>query len=76
MKSDIDQYVINRVKELRLAKKMSQAHLANELDVSIGFIGMIESPKYRNHFNLQHLNKLAVILECSPKEFLPDHPLI
>jgi transcriptional regulator with XRE-family HTH domain len=75
MKSRIDQYVINKVKERRLAKGMSQLTLASKLGMSSGFIGKVENRKYPSHYNLKHLNKLAKILECTPKDFLPDTSL-
>ena len=75
MKSKIDQYAIDRVKEKRLEKNFSQANLAYELEMSVGFIGKVESSKYRTHYNLKHLNELARILKCSPQDFLPKKPL-
>ena len=75
MKSKIDLYVIERVKEKRIEKNLSQADLAYELEMSVGFIGMVESPKYTTHYNLKHLNDLAKILKCSPQDFLPKKPL-
>jgi transcriptional regulator with XRE-family HTH domain len=75
MKTRIDLYVITRVKEKRLEKNISQAELANELGMSVGFIGKVESPKYPSHYNIKHLNQLAKILDCSPQEFLPKKPL-
>jgi transcriptional regulator with XRE-family HTH domain len=75
MKTRIDLYVIARVKEKRLEKNISQAELANELGMSVGFIGKVESPKYPSHYNIKHLNQLAKILDCSPQEFLPKKPL-
>jgi transcriptional regulator with XRE-family HTH domain len=75
MKTKIDLYVIARVKEKRLEKNISQAELANELGMSVGFIGKVESPKYPSHYNIKHLNQLAKILDCSPQEFLPKKPL-
>lgn len=75
MKSKIDQFVINRVKEKRLEKNISQADLANELDMSVGFIGKVESNKYPSHYNLRHINLLAKILNCSPQDFLPKKPI-
>ena len=75
MKTKIDHYVISRVKEKRLEKNISQAELANELGMSVGFIGKVESPKYPSHYNIKHLNQLAKILDCSPQEFLPKRPL-
>lgn len=75
MKSKIDQFVIHKVKEMRLEKSLSQADLAYELDMSVGFIGKVESPNYSSHYNIKHLNDLARILKCSPQDFLPKKPL-
>ncbi|OQP65838.1 transcriptional regulator [Niastella vici] len=75
MKSKIDQYVINKVRDKRLEKNISQADLAYELGMSVGFIGKVESSKYPSHYNIKHLNLLAKILECSPQDFLPKKPL-
>ena len=74
LKTKIDTYVIDRVKEKRLEKNLSQADLAYELGMSVGFIGKVESNKYPAHYNLKHLNDLAKILKCSPQEFLPKKP--
>ncbi len=75
MKSKIDRYVIEHVREKRVEKNLSQADLAFELGMSVGFIGKIESSKYPAHYNLKHLNELARILKCSPQDFLPKRPL-
>jgi transcriptional regulator with XRE-family HTH domain len=73
--SDIEQYVINIVREKRIEKKISQRELAYSLDVSIGFIGDVENPKYRAKYNLNHINELAKIFKCSPKDFLQENSL-
>jgi transcriptional regulator with XRE-family HTH domain len=75
VKSKIDIYVIERVKEKRIEKNLSQADLAYELEMSVGFIGMVESSKYNTHYNLKHINDLAKILKCSPQDFLPKKPI-
>ena len=54
---------------------ISQKELAYLLEMSVGFIGNIENPKYRAKYNLNHLNELGKILKCSPKDFLPEKPL-
>ncbi len=71
----IEQYVIDTVKELRTSKNISQAELARLLDVSEGFIGNVENKNYRAKYNLNHINELAKIFKCSPKDFLPEKPL-
>ncbi len=75
MKTKIDLHVMNQVKEKRVAKEWSQLDLAAELGMSVGFIGQVESPRYPAKYNMQHLNALAKIFKCSPKDFLPNKPL-
>ncbi|MDI3321379.1 helix-turn-helix transcriptional regulator [Pinibacter soli] len=60
---------------MRMERNMSQAHLARLLDVSEGFIGNIENPNYRDKYNIKHLNELAKIFKCSPRDLLPEKPL-
>jgi transcriptional regulator with XRE-family HTH domain len=73
--TSIEQYVVDIVRAKRMEKGWSQKELAYQLDVSIGFIGDIENPKYRAKFNLNHINELAKIFDCSPKDFLPEDSL-
>lgn len=75
MKTAIDLYVIAKVREIRIEHNLSQADLAYQLNVSVGFIGQVESIKYPAHFNIKHLNELAKIFKCSPQDFLPKKPL-
>lgn len=78
MRSDIEQYIIDRVREIRIAKKKTQAEIAYGLGFeSTGYIGKIESPNPVNSetYNINHLNEIAKILGCSPKDFWPEKPL-
>jgi transcriptional regulator with XRE-family HTH domain len=75
MVSKVDKYAIDKVREKRQQKGISQSQLAFELDMSTSFIAMIESGKYDKKYNVQHLNDIARILECSPKDFQPAKPL-
>lgn len=74
-KSKVELYMISKAKELRLKAGMSQADLAAELNVSYGFIGQVENPKFRTKYNVNHINSLAKIFGCSPRDFLPKDPL-
>ena len=51
--------VINRVRLLRVAKNISQIKIANLLDVSIGYIGNVESTKFQHKYTLKQLWVLA-----------------
>jgi transcriptional regulator with XRE-family HTH domain len=53
---------------------MSQVDLAFRLGVSYGFIGQVESINYPAKYNINHLDKLASVFSCSPKDFLPELP--
>lgn len=74
MVTEIEQFVIDAVKEKRIKRNFSQAYLAHQLDVSNGFIGKVESPKFQAKYNLNHINELAKIFECPPTDFLPPKP--
>lgn len=74
LKSDIEAYVINKVKEKREQQNLSQAELAVRLNVSNGFIGQAESSKSPTKYNLNHINQLAIIFDCSVKDFIPEKP--
>lgn len=73
-KSKFDLEVISRVKQIREKKGLSQDDLAEILDTTRGYIGQVESPKHRAKYNLNHLNRLALEMKCSPRDFLPEIP--
>ena len=76
MKSKIDIYVIDKVREMRIAHNMSQEELSIAAGFrSNGFVGQAESHNYKKRYNMQHINKFARIFTCSPKDFLPDLPI-
>jgi transcriptional regulator with XRE-family HTH domain len=74
MKSKIELFVIDRVRKLRYEEKMSQAKLADLLGVSKAFIGNVENNNRDEKYNLNHINELAIIFNCSIKFFFPDEP--
>jgi len=73
--SEIDLYIINRVRELRVAKELSQVKLSILMGLAEGAVGKIENPTERAKYNIRHLNLLAKALKCSPRDLLPDKPL-
>ncbi|WP_296005103.1 helix-turn-helix transcriptional regulator [uncultured Alistipes sp.] len=75
MKTAIDIYVIDAIRKKRIEQHVSQAMLASFINVSKGFIGMAESPKYDIKYNIRHINEIARFLGCSPRDFLPEQPL-
>ena len=70
--TEIELYVINKVKEYRIAAKMSQRKLCMELRLSPTYVFYAESPKYTAKYNLNQLNELAKIFKCSIADFMPS----
>lgn len=71
----IEQYVIDKVRDMRKERGLSQRDIAYEIDIDQSFLAAVESPKGRAKYNINHLNDLAKLFKCSPKDFLPDEPL-
>lgn len=74
MISEIEQFVIDKVREIRLSKKIGQEKLSLEMGLAAKFVGNVESPKRPEKYNLNHLNKIAEIFGCSIKIFFPEEP--
>lgn len=72
LKSEIELFVISKARVFREQANLSQSELAFKLDVSNGFIGQVESTNSPSKYNLDHIDKLSVIFNCSPKDFLPE----
>jgi transcriptional regulator with XRE-family HTH domain len=70
-KTPIELYVIAEVRKRRVALGLSDLELANAIGVSPAFIVEVESPAHSSHYDVSHLNGLALVLGCSPKELLP-----
>ena len=70
----IEQYVIDKVREIRKERGLSQRDIAYQIDIDQSFLAAVESPKGRAKYNLNHLNDLAKLFKCSPRDFLPDEP--
>jgi transcriptional regulator with XRE-family HTH domain len=75
MLTEIEIYIIERVKEIREVQGMTQMDLSLRLGKGVGFIGDIEAPSKTAKYNIKHLNDLAKIFGCSPKDFWPEKPL-
>lgn len=60
---------------MRIKKGLTQAVLAVKLNVSDAFIGQAENPHHKSKYNIYHINELAKIFECSPKDFIPQEPI-
>lgn len=73
--SKIEQYVIDRVRGLRIKAGISQEMLSIKMELSSKFVGNVESSKRTTKYNLNHLYKIAEILGCSMREFFPSEAI-
>ena len=69
--AEIDWYVINRVRELRIAKGISQEQLSIRMGFSERFISKVETFSSQTKYNLRHLNLIVKVLGVSYSELLP-----
>ena len=74
-KNNVDWYIVNKVREIRTKKGYSQEDLAAHLNISASYIGQVESPNFRAKYKTLHLNELAKLFGCSPRDFWPEKPL-
>ena len=73
--TDIELFVIGKVREIRMVKGLTQENLSLQLNKGVGFIGDREAPSKNAKYNIKNLNEIAKILNCSPKDFWPEKPL-
>jgi ribosome-binding protein aMBF1 (putative translation factor) len=63
-----------KVTELVLTKRrelgLSQEDVARHLVVDTSFVSNVEA--YRKHYNLDHINELANLFNCSPRDLIPE----
>lgn len=70
---EIHSKISENIMRLRREKGMTQEKLANELDCSQAFINQIETRG--KDCNMEHIYKIASVLECSIYDILPDAKL-
>jgi len=70
--TEIEQYVIERVKEHRISKGLSQDKLSVMMGLNEKFVTKVENPNRIEKYNINHLNKIAEILDCSIQDFFPN----
>ncbi len=75
MTTKVEKYIIDKVREMRISKGLSQMALSQKIGMSSSFVSHVESAKRRAKYNINHLNEIAKVFECSPKDFWPDTPI-
>jgi len=70
--TEIEQYVIDRVREKRIQAGLTQAVLSVAIDLNPKFVGNVERLNTDDKYNINHLKKIAEVLGCSIKDFFPE----
>ena len=74
--SDIEDLVIQKIKQLRTERNISQSALSDILGISNGQIGNIESPRYQHKYTLKQIYTFCTFIEFPfEKIFLTDKEL-
>ena len=76
MRTELDQYIIDRIRERRIALKMSQGVFSEKMGFkSNAFIAAAESPRSTKKYNPVHINKAALIFKCKFWDLVPQYPI-
>jgi transcriptional regulator with XRE-family HTH domain len=76
MRTLLDQYIIDRIREKRIAHKMSQEVFSEKMGFkSNSFVAAAENPRSTKKYNPLHINKAALIFNCKLWDLVPQHPL-
>ena len=75
-KTEIEERIILKVKELRIARNISQLELSSILGISSGLVGNIESPRFQHKYTLKQLHQFCTAIDFPfEKLFLTDEEL-
>ncbi|MCX2584813.1 helix-turn-helix domain-containing protein [Pedobacter sp. MR22-3] len=69
--SQLDFMLIERVRALRIASKMTQLQLTQKMKLADGFISKVETFTERAKYSIRHINLLASALNCTIQDILP-----
>ncbi|MFR5659228.1 MAG: XRE family transcriptional regulator [Butyricimonas faecihominis] len=73
-KTTVELFIIDRVKEKRIANKISQRRLSVDMNLRMSFVGNAECASSPTKYNLNHLNAFAIYFDCELWDFFPDEP--
>lgn len=71
-KTEIELYIISKVRELRESRKIGQQKLSIEIKVDASFVGHAESLKHSAKYNFNHINEFARFFNVPFSYFFPE----
>lgn len=69
--SHLDFLLIERIKALRIANKMTQLQLTQKMKLADGFVSKVETYTERAKYSIRHIHLLAIALNCKIQDILP-----
>ena len=71
-KTEIELFIINKVRALREERNIGQKKLAIELKLSSSYIGNAENPYNKAKYNFNHINEIARFFNVPFSYFFPE----
>ena len=72
LKTEIELFIINKVRELREERNVGQKRLSMELKLSTSYVGQAEDPHNKAKYNHNHLNEIARFFNVPFSYFFPE----
>lgn len=73
MKSDYQNAIVNKIRQLRLSKDISQFKISTLIGVSTGHIGNIESPTKPHKYTLSQLSMICEDMDIKIQDLFLDN---
>jgi len=72
LKTEIELFIINKVRELREERNIKRRKLSMELKLSSSYVGRAEDPYDKTKYNHNHLNEIARFFNVPFSYFFPE----
>lgn len=70
----LDEYVINKIREIREESGISQESLSYMMNFRSNVVAKAERGDI--NYNMRHIHLISLALKKAPRDFFPDQPLI
>jgi predicted transcriptional regulator len=75
MKTKLDLYIIDKVREKRIEKGLSLENFGYAVNLSQSFCAHCENFRLDKKYNINHVHTFARFFGCSLYDFLPQYPI-
>lgn len=71
-KTEIEMFIVNKVRKIRESRNVGQKKLSLELKLSVSFVGNVENIHSKAKYNFNHLNEIARYFNVPFSYFFPE----